>query len=86
MNTKSIHIHKRFPEKTHVINRLMAEKPSFLALCEDYEICITALKHWAHSTEPDAKLRLEEYETLAQELENEIKQAFPDSSTKTKQE
>ena len=80
MNNRFHHIHERFPEKIHAINLLRAENPSFLALCEDYEICIDALRHWAHSQEAEAKMRLEEYETLAHELEEEIEQAFPDSS------
>ena len=77
MISKPRHIYEKFPEQVHVINRLMSEKASFLALCEDYEICINALKHSAHSQESEAKERLEEYETLAQELEEEIQEAFP---------
>ena len=59
----------------------MAEEPNFLALCEDYEVCINALRHWADSRESQAKTRIEEYETLVQELEEEIQQAFPEIST-----
>jgi len=82
MNNKSLHIHERFPEEFNAINRLMAENTNFLALCEDYEICINALRYWANSLESKAKTRFEEYETLARQLEEEIKQAFPEISTK----
>ena len=78
MGQKSLHIHKRFPGKIHAIKRLMAEKPSFRSLCWDYEICIKALKHWAQSQAPEAKMRLVEYEMLAKELEEEIQQEIPE--------
>jgi len=81
MNNKSLHIHERFPEKFNAINQLMAENTNFLALCEDYELCINALRHWANSQESKAKTRFEEYETLARELEVEIQQAFQEIST-----
>jgi hypothetical protein len=39
------HIRERFPEKKHRIDRLMANDPEFLILCEDYDICVNALEY-----------------------------------------
>jgi len=52
----------------------MAEDPEFLALCEDYDICVNALQHWTKSRNPEAEIRVNEYRTLAKELEIEILQ------------
>ena len=68
------HIRKRFPDKKESIDRLMAEDPEFLALCEDYDICVNALQHWTKSRNPEAEIRVNEYRTLAKELEIEILQ------------
>ena len=50
----------------------MAEDPEFLSVCEDYDACIEALRYWAQSNEPEAATRLNEYNTLVRELEEEI--------------
>ena len=50
----------------------MDEDPEFLALCEDYGVCVKALRHWEQSKEREAKTRVNEYRTLVQELEGEI--------------
>lgn len=50
----------------------MAEDSEFLALSEDYDICVTALRYWAGSTAPEAETRVIEYHTLIKELEEEI--------------
>ena len=80
MNRKTLHIHERFPGEIHAINKLMVENPRFNSLCEDYEICINALKHWAQSKAPEARMRQLEYETLANELEEEIQQEIPETT------
>ena len=49
------------PGKKHSIDFLMAEDPEFLALCEDYDACIDALRYWARSKAPEAKTRVIEY-------------------------
>ena len=72
MNEKNHCILKRFPEKSHTLALLMAEDPEFLAVCEDYDACIEALRYWAQSNEPEAASRINEYRTLVQELEAEI--------------
>ena len=72
MNEKNAHILKRFPEKIHTLTVLMAEDPEFLAVCEDYEACVEALRYWAQSNEPEAATRINEYNTFVRELEEEI--------------
>ena len=73
MNDKPRHILEQFPEKNHTIAHLIAEDPEFLALCEDYDICVNALRYWEGSREPEAETRVNEYRTLAREMEEEIK-------------
>ena len=75
MNEENANVLKRFPEKIHTLTLLMAENPEFLAVCEDYEACVEALRYWAQSNEPEAEARTQEYRALVQELEAEIIQA-----------
>lgn len=70
------HIRKRFPDKKHSIDRLIAEDPDFLDLCEDYDACVDALRYWALSKEPESETRVNEYRTLIEELEEEITQVL----------
>jgi len=72
MNEKNLNILERFPEKIHTLTLLMAEDPEFLAVCEDYDACIEALHYWEQSNEPEAATRINEYNTLVRELEEEI--------------
>ena len=74
MNDKARHIRGRFSDKKHSINLLMAEDPEFLALCEDYDACVNALRYWAQSQAPEAKTRVNEYCALVRELQEEITQ------------
>jgi uncharacterized protein YdcH (DUF465 family) len=73
MTEKPRRILKQFQEKSHTIAHLMGEDSEFLALCEDYDACVEALRYWEHSREPEAKARVNEYRTLVQELEEEIR-------------
>jgi len=74
MNDKTRHIRERFPDKCPIIDLLMVENPEFLALSEDYDICVTALRYWAGANAPEAETRVIEYHTLIKELEGEISQ------------
>ena len=65
---------ERFPNETHKLSLLTAGNPEFLALCEDYDACINALRYWEKSEEPEAKSRVDEYRTLAQVIEELIKE------------
>ena len=76
MHDKQHHIAEKFPKKSHEIARLLEKDPEFLALSEDYDVCIKALQHWEQSKEPEAKTRVDEYRTLARGLEEEIVQAL----------
>jgi len=72
MKEKSHYILERFPEKIHTLKLIMAEDPEFLSVCEDYDACIEALRYWARSNKPEAATRINEYNTLVRELEEEI--------------
>ena len=72
MHDNQRHIVGKFPKKSYEIACLLEKDPEFLALSEDYDVCIEALKHWEQSKEPEAKTRVDEYRTLARELEKEI--------------
>lgn len=76
MNEKAHHIRERFPDKSHIIDLLMAEDSEFLTLCEDYDDCVYALQFWANSKAPEAETRVNEYRTLIEELEEEITQVL----------
>ena len=54
----------------------MAKDPGFLALCDDYDVCANALLYWSKSGEPEAEIRVNEYHTIAQELEEEVVEAL----------
>ena len=74
MNDKARHIRERFPDEKERIDFLMAKDSEFLALSEDYDICVTALRYWAGSDAPESETRVIEYHTLIKELEGEISQ------------
>ena len=76
MNEKAHHIRERFPDKSHIIDLLMAEDSEFLTVCEDYDVCVYALRYWAKSKAPEAETRVNEYRTLIEELEEEITQVL----------
>jgi hypothetical protein len=76
MNDKLRHILERFQEDSHTIAHLIEADGEFLALCEDYDACVDALRYWAKSSEPEAETRVKEYRTLIKELEEEIRVAL----------
>jgi hypothetical protein len=76
MTEKPSHILVHFSEEKNNIELLMRKDPEFLALCEDYDVCVAALQYWEQSKEPEAKTRVNEYRTLVQELEEEIRAAL----------
>jgi hypothetical protein len=76
MNDKAYHIRKRFPDENDAIDLLMAHDPEFRTICEDYDACVNALRYWIESKEPEAELRIKEYRSLIEELEEEVAQAF----------
>jgi Na+/phosphate symporter len=74
VDDKTRHIREQFSDKKPSIDLLMAEDPEFLALCEDYDACVDALRYWAKSEAPEAKTRVNEYRALVRELEEEVTQ------------
>ena len=63
---------KKFPAHKGVIQRLSEYNDEFLTLCEDYRICKEALEYWNLSDSDKAPERCSEYQSLLNELENEI--------------
>ena len=76
MNEKASHVRDRFPDQCHIIDFLMAVDHEFLALCEDYDACVKALRYWDTSSAPEAKTRVKEYRVLVLELQVEIAQTL----------
>ena len=76
MNDKAGYIRERFPDHRHCIDLLMAVDTEFLALSEDYDTCVDALRYWIGSKEPEAQTRADEYRILVRELEEEITQVL----------
>ena len=76
VDDKARYIRERHLDKQRRIDLLMAEDPEFLALCEDYDACVNALRYWTQSKEPEAESRVSEYLTLIEELGEEITQAL----------
>ena len=76
MNDKPRHILEKFREDSFTVARFMERDEEFLALCEDYDACVDALRYWAKSKDPEAKTRVNEYRTLVRELEEVITQAL----------
>ncbi len=72
MDDKTRHIREQFPDKKQSLDLLMAEDSEFLALCEDYDACVNALRYWAESKDPEAETRVNEYRVLVRELEEEV--------------
>lgn len=63
---------KRYPDKRKAIINLYNNSTTFQTVCEDYQKCGEALKHWLESTSDEALRRVPEYEELMQSLEAEI--------------
>jgi Na+/phosphate symporter len=76
VDDKTRHIREQFSDKKPSIDLLMAEDPEFLALCEDYDACVNALRYWAESKDPEAETRVNEYRALVRDLEEEIDQVL----------
>jgi len=70
---------ERFPKRKETIKALFKNNESFRTLCEDYHRCADTLHYWNQTTDEDALARIREYETLLQELEEEILQNVNES-------
>ncbi len=63
---------ERFPEKNEIVRRLFKSSQSFQSLCDEYEACLAALRHWRDSVLPEAPEFRNEFSSLLSELEEEI--------------
>ena len=66
------HIPATLREHEDSIELLAAKDNEFRELCEDYEDCVAALRHWEASGEPEAENRVKEYRELLAALQTEI--------------
>ena len=62
----------RFPDRVETIKALFNNDESFQTVCDDYRRCAGALQHWNQSLDENAPMRVEEYEALLRELEEEV--------------
>ncbi len=65
---------KVFPDHEESIKRLYQESELFRDLCESYQKCVEALKHFNASNSDEAPARREEYATLLKEIKADIMQ------------
>ena len=63
---------ERFPEYRDIIRQLYSSNKPFQSLCQNYQQCRDALRHWKASRDETAPERQREYMTLTDELELEI--------------
>ena len=80
IKTSIFSVLEKFPEHKKTIGHLFRKSESFQTLCEDYQSCAVALRHWQKSGSEQAALRMEEYAALLRDLETEIMQ-FLNQST-----
>jgi len=80
IQTSLFSVLEKFPDHRKAIGRLFRKSESFQTLCEDYQNCAAALRHWQRSGSEQAALRREEYAALLRDLETEIMQ-FLNQST-----
>ena len=65
---------KLLPDHEKSIKRLYKESELFRDLCESYQKCAEALKHWNASNLEEAPTRRDEYTPLLREIEADIAQ------------
>jgi len=73
-------IQVRFPNHHDRVARCLAGDPEFFSICQDYRTCLEAHRHWVCSTAAEADERVKEYQSLIDELENEISAVLQCSS------
>lgn len=65
-------IKHRFAGREAALDRAFETSESFRGLCGDYLACAATLARWQESEARDARLRVEEYSELLDELTREI--------------
>ena len=61
-----------FPGQTDTLIQLFRYDKTFQLICDDYQKCTKALRHWSHSGLAVAPQRRTEYQELLAELKDEI--------------
>jgi hypothetical protein len=69
-------IMQRFPERKDALRRMYRSCESFRSICNSYQQCSEALRHWVKSEHKESPNRQREYSELMQELEQEIIQSL----------
>jgi hypothetical protein len=72
-------VSEKFPDRKKTIIRLFRQSEPFQTVCEDYQSCAAALRHWEKSDSEEALSRREEYAALLRDLEGEILQFLDES-------
>jgi hypothetical protein len=65
--------------KPELFERWLERDEEFRAMCEEYDECVSALKQWRDMAQTD-RARQKEFETLARELEGEIRNFLAEQS------
>jgi hypothetical protein len=77
IETSLFYVIRRFPDLKKVAKRRFMESEPFRTMCEDFQRCSEALRHWEQSTSEEAPVRRKEYSLLLRDLEREILENFP---------
>lgn len=72
IKTSVFQLLEQFPDRGEDIKQLFRESREFQSMCEDYRQCAEALQHWNQSNGKEAPIRRQEYESLLEELVDEI--------------
>ena len=77
IETSLFSVIRRFPYLKKAAKRFFMESEPFRTMCEDFQRCSEALRHWEQSTSEEAPVRRKEYSLLLRDLEREILENFP---------
>ena len=77
IETNLFSVIRRFSYRKKAAKRLFMKSESFQTVCEDFQRCFEALRHWEQSTSEQAPVRRKEYSLLLRDLEREILENLP---------
>ena len=72
MKNETYHTEQRFYHRVNELHQLMKNDPEILGRCVDYDICIHACQYWQNEGTSISGKRVQEYQEIADELEDEI--------------
>lgn len=67
------HAQNALPEYSDSICRIYSDDDEFRLLCQDYVDTLHAIKTWQQSDKTEAPMRVNEYQSLAGELREDMK-------------